>query len=436
MGKFNIIDQINSSSNLLSLPQVLSELLAEIEKEDFSADSLAAIILKDPSLTGRILKMANSSFYKRSLDIKTVNQAISMMGVNTVKCLALSSAIFHPEKISEESGVDAQRFFEYILSVATASRMIAEQIDSSTEEAFVSGLLHDIGLMFLIHHYPKEYSRIINAAEKTGTLTEAEKNVFGLDHTTISCTLAKAWRLPKVLCEAIDAHHNRIIGDSTNTLQNIVRLAVALSQDRFTGYSQDLEDRLFVISEYAELLGVSQEQIDQISSELLKETLKYADYLGVDIGNVEDMLIRANQEIWKTYVLVENLFREREELSKSLLEEERSKGAMESKNIAMATMSHYMNNAVMAIFGRTQIMNMYLNKGKNDKLLEMLPGAIEKIDNSLKKIIAVLEEMKEVSPIDREKFDSMSNALNIDDLIARRMEMMKDAGAWETTVES
>lgn len=436
MDKFNILEQINSSSNLLSLPQVLSELLSEIENEDFSADSLAAIILKDPSLTGRILKMANSSFYKRNTDIKTVHQAISMMGVNTVKCLALSSAIFHPDKISEKSGVDAQQFFEYILSVATASRMIAELIEYSVEEAFVSGLLHDIGLMFLIHHYPDQYSQIISAPDKSGSIIDAEKAVFGLDHTNVSSALTNAWRLPKEICEAVDAHHNRIIGNSANKLQNIVRLAVALSQDRFTGYSHDLEDRLFVISEYAQLLNISQKQIDHISSELMKETLKYADYLGVDIGNVEDMLIRANQEIWKTYVLVENLFREREELSKSLLEEERSKGAMESKNIAMATMSHYMNNAVMAIFGRTQIMSMYLHKGKNEKLLENLPADIAKIDNSLKKIIAVLEEMKEVSPIDREKFDSMSNALNIDDLIARRMELMKDAGAWELTVES
>ncbi len=122
MDKITILEQIRTKNNLLSLPQVLSEVIVETSKDDFSVDKLGDIILKDPSLTGRILKMSNSSFYNRLSEIKTVHQAISVMGVTTVKCLALSSSIFHPEKIEKDTGVDAKKFFAYILSVASASK--------------------------------------------------------------------------------------------------------------------------------------------------------------------------------------------------------------------------------------------------------------------------------------------------------------------------
>ena len=86
MDKSTILEKIRSHSNLLSLPQVLSEVIIETAKDDLSADKLGDIILKDPTLTGRILKMSNSSFYNRLSEIKTVHQAISVMGVTTVKC--------------------------------------------------------------------------------------------------------------------------------------------------------------------------------------------------------------------------------------------------------------------------------------------------------------------------------------------------------------
>ena len=103
-------------------------------------------------------------------------------------------------------------------------------------------------------------------------------------------------------------------------------------------------------------------------------------HLGVDIGNIEDMLIRANQEIWKSYLTIENLFRERQELSRNLLLQERERGAIESKNIAMATLSHYLNNATMAIYGRSQLLRLMLKKGEHERLLEKLDNDLEVVD--------------------------------------------------------
>ena len=129
MSKIDILEQIKSNERLLSLPQVLSEILKEVGKDSFSSDSLAKIILKDPSLTSRLLKMANSSFYQRVVEITTVHQAVSVLGVTTVKCLTLSASVFNPDRIERSIGIDPKEFFAYSLSIASASEKIARVLN-------------------------------------------------------------------------------------------------------------------------------------------------------------------------------------------------------------------------------------------------------------------------------------------------------------------
>ncbi len=437
MNKIDILEQIRNNENLLSLPQVLSEVLKEVGKDDFTADSLARIILKDPSLTGRILKMANSPFYQRVAEIKTVPQAVSVLGVTTVKCLALSTSVFNPDKIAAASGVDPKEFFAYSLCIASASEKIARTIsNTSPEEAFIAGLLHDIGILFLLHHYPHEYARIVRKEVSAESLVDAEIAMFGIDHSEIGYHLAETWRLPDYVTESIADHHKQRSEEATHVLQDVLGLAVQLTSDRFSGFETDLEDRLQRINDLSARLSLDKAQVDEISSSLLAGTIGTAEYLGVDIGNIENMLVRANQEIWKSYLTIENLFRERQELSRNLLLQEREKGAIESKNIAMATLSHYLNNATMAIYGRSQLLRMMLKKGETDRILEKLGGDLEVVDRSIEKIVAVLEEMRDISPIDQRKFYDMSRALNIDDRIEKRLARMDADGEWASQVET
>ena len=435
MDRIAIIEQIRSNNKLLSIPQVLSQVLEEVGKEDFSPDKLARVILKDPTLTGRVLRLVNSSFYQRVARIKTVNQAISVLGVTTVKCMALSTSVFHPDKVTRESGVDAGALFTYEMAIAAASEQIAGTVKyKAREEAFIAGLLQDLGILFLIHHYPKEYRKI--TARKLGvqSLLEAERHVFGIDHAEVGGYLAEAWKLPEYVIRAIRSHHDLADPESDDQLSNIVRLAVLLTSDHFSGYETNIEKRLAAINTMAEVLGISKEQVDEISSSLLPRTITTAEFLGVDIGDIEQMLVKANQEIWKSYLTIENLFKERQELSRKLLAEEHAKGAESSKNVAMATLSHYLNNAVMAIYGRSQLLRLQHSKGVDDQLVARLPENLDVVDRSVRKIVAVLEEMKDISPIDSNKFSSMSEALNIDDRIARRLEKMEKARDLTTVV--
>ncbi len=427
MDRNNVVNHIKSNSQLLSLPQVLAELLEEVGKEDLSPDTLARIILKDPSLTSRILRLSNSAYYQRLAEIKTVNQAVSVLGVTTVKCMALSTSVFHPDKVARESGVNPKSFFAYILSVAAASEKIARATrHRAPEEAFIAGLLCDIGVLYFTHHYPREYRPIVTGKVAATGLREAEQKVFGIDHTEVGCMLSRQWRLPGSITDAIAGHHQDSRGDNDDLLCDAVRLAVRLSSEGFSGFETDQEGRLGEISMLADRLSLSRDVIDEISGSLLSGTLEAAEFLNIDIGDIEDILVRANQGIWKSYLTIDHLFKERRELSRKLLEEERIKGALESKNIALATLSHYLNNAVMGIYGRSQLLRLLLDKRQEDRLIKELPASIEVIDQAVQKIVAVLEEMKDISPLDYKHFDNLSQALNIDDRINRRLAKMSD----------
>ena len=436
MDKITIIEEIRHNKQLLSLPQVLSEVLEEVGREDFTSDSLATIILKDPSLTGSILRLANSAFYQRFNEIKTVNQAISVLGVTTVKCLALSTTVFHPDKIAGESGVEPRDFFNYVLGIAAASEKIAQMIGyESPEEALIAGLLNDIGVMYFLHHYPREYRKIITRDDNRQSLVDAEREALGIDHCEVGSHLAETWKLPDYIVKSITDHHSLTDIAQSETLSNIVRLAVLLAKDNFSGQYYGLEERLDAIHRISGALSLSKSKVDEISFSLMTWSIEMAEYLGLDIGNYEEMLAKANKEIWQSYLTIENLFKERQELSRKLLVEERNRGAIESKNIAMATLSHYLNNAAMAIYGRSQIMRMLSDKGNSEKLIEQIPTSLDTIDNAVKKIVAVLEEMKKISPIDEVDFYNVSKAMNIDDRINERMSEMIEDSRWNAQVE-
>lgn len=212
-------------------------------------------------------------------------------------------------------------------------------------------------------------------------------------------------------------------------MTNILSLATLLTNNSFEHYGWDPLERMTWTGELAGTLGLSKADVESISSTLLAEALQAAEFLDADIGSVEDLLTRANKEIWRTYLIVHNLYQERQELSQKLLKEERAKGAIESKNIAIATLSHYVNNAAMAMYGRTQLLRQRFNKGDVQRTLEILPTSLNVIDNAIRKTVAVIAEIKEISPIDDVEFYNMSQAMNLDDRIERRMkELANDSG--------
>jgi len=427
MKELKYVEKIRGEDSLLSMPQSLSKILSTINTSDFSMDDLARIIMNDPGLTSKVLRMANSAFYRHQAEIGTVNQAVVMLGFTQVKCLALSASVFRSELFESKYGIDIKDMFSHFISVALGCKMLAEAADfKDTEEAFIAGLLHDIGLVFFLHHFPNDYMEVIRNYEKYPSLMKAEKEILGIDHAEIGRLLAEKWNFPAGLCDAIGQHHQ--VANSIESTQTVhfVQLSRLISKPIIDNRPQNMEHRVGSIAQLCELIHVDRMKVHDISSSLLAETLETAEHLGIDIGDPADVLTRANKELFNSYLTIENLFRERQDLSQQILVEERRAAVLETKNIAIATLSHYINNAAMAISGRGQLIKMLI---KNDTVIdkdEKLEPIVDVVDKSVKKIMAVLQELRELTDLDQMEKYSESQAINIDDRIKARLAKMED----------
>ena len=169
MKELKYVEKLQRDNSLLSLPQSLSQILAMVGRDDCSMDDLSDVILKDPGLTSRILKMANSSFYRQSSKISTVKQAVVMLGMMQVKCLALSSSVFQTGRLEDKFHFDMKELFGHFISVAIGCNMLAELVEyRASEEVFISGLLHYINKLYepVIYYQHPYYSYNIEQGMK------------------------------------------------------------------------------------------------------------------------------------------------------------------------------------------------------------------------------------------------------------------------------
>lgn len=206
-----IISRLESLRELPSIPNVLSEVLQAVDNLDLSAKSLAHIIEKDQALTARVLRVANSPFYGFSRKIATIDLAIVILGLNTIKEIVLSLVLKRFFASISKHLFDVHGFWNYSIYCGTAAKYLARKLDYRLSgEAFVAGLMHDIGILILIQYFASEFKLIREVQKKKSiALLDAEKEVLNSHHGEIGAWLAERWQLPQQLCEAIREHHNK-----------------------------------------------------------------------------------------------------------------------------------------------------------------------------------------------------------------------------------
>jgi putative nucleotidyltransferase with HDIG domain len=199
----NIKEIIENMPDLPTMPNVVSEALNLIRDPKSNANQLADIISKDISLTSQILKLVNSAYYGFSFQIATISKAIALLGLTKVKNLVLSVAI-KPMMVTQCSKI----LWEHSIRCAIGSETIAKSLGSiDPDEAFVMGLLHDIGKPVL-EIYNKNATNEINRLVGLGAdRRAAEKMMFGFDHTDVGAELVAKWNLPLIISTVVKYHH-------------------------------------------------------------------------------------------------------------------------------------------------------------------------------------------------------------------------------------
>jgi putative nucleotidyltransferase with HDIG domain len=427
MEKIRLLDQIQDSKDLLSIPQILGEVLEAVEADNTSPDTIAKIILKDASLTAKVLRMANSSYYSRNSEITTVQQGVRVLGVNAIKMIALSVSIMTKPRVEVFGDFDIRSVYFHMLGVGILTRTIAEKVEGvNSEEAFVAGLLHDLGRLYTMNLHPQALAEVQKRVSEGEDIIQVERDIFDVDHAELGAIIAANWHLPRQLQDVMRLHHAQGIAD--DPVINIVKIANMVTNSIYSTNLKTVERQLIEISKHTEPLGLDREFINSLTFVLLDETIDAAGHLGVDIGDTADLLSRANRELCKAYLMVEGMFKERQELSGRLLAEERSAGMVRSMNIAIATLSHYLNNVATAISGRVQLMQMQLQNGDLVDKKGKMPQALEVIEASINKMMAVLTEFKTLTNMEDEAFYNSSDAINIDERIKQRLQIDEPVG--------
>jgi len=223
---------VESIDGLPPLPEAVCRLCELAGDLDADIHEMARVVSEDQALTSRILRVANSAFFGLSGRIKTVSHAIVVLGFREIRNLALGVTVFALRFGRDRSSpLDHTDFWRHTVAVASAARMIGTYINlSDPEEAYVAGLIHDIGKLLLVEHFPTEYTETLWKASGDGcSLSEAEETVVGINHAEVGRKLCEHWKLPESLTRAVALHHRPIeemkAAPATERLAAVVRVA-------------------------------------------------------------------------------------------------------------------------------------------------------------------------------------------------------------------
>jgi putative nucleotidyltransferase with HDIG domain len=204
-----IIKYINQ---MPSLSTTVAKILEICNDPNASPADLNRIISLDPVLMAKVMKLINSAYYGLPHEITSLARAIIMLGINTVKNLALSTAVLTRLKNANQfSAIDMNGFWKHSLGVAVISKYIAKMRNIDTniiEEFFIAGLLHDIGKIPLNSIFSDKYLMAMTYSDrKQEPLISTERKIMPIDHTRVGLLILKAWKLGDTIFDAVINHH-------------------------------------------------------------------------------------------------------------------------------------------------------------------------------------------------------------------------------------
>jgi len=206
----NFVKRLNKREIVLpEIPSVVFELNEVIANPLSSADHIARVVNRSPSLTALLLKIVNSSFYGFPSKIDKVSHAVTLIGTREISGLALGISILSIFKNIPKEMIDMYSFLKHSLACGILSRILAAQKNfGQTEQLFVSGLLHDLGRLILYLYFTEESRNILSRARRGNKLLyQEEHDYLGCDHAQVGKQLMEQWKLPLILENNVLYHH-------------------------------------------------------------------------------------------------------------------------------------------------------------------------------------------------------------------------------------
>ena len=261
--------------NIPSLPEVVTKVIQLVQDEKSSSSLLAKVISQDAGLTTRVLRLVNSSYYGFSRQIGTIQEAITILGITTIRGLVLSSSIFKmfSPKASEKTVFDYSKFWKHNLLTAIGAKFLSELLFyQGKDDVFSAAILHDLGKVILAQYEPKNYAQayaLTYGSFDSKKNLKLEEEFCETNHCKIAHTVACAWNLPEVISDVILYHHSPNESEKFKLPCIIVYVADILSN--LVLEDRKLDFNLFDIDLLAEF-SISQDDIQYVYDKLVSET--------------------------------------------------------------------------------------------------------------------------------------------------------------------
>ncbi len=314
---------VSSIHEIGSLPQSLAAVLKALNNPASGMNEIAGVISKDVSLTTRVLKMVNSAQYGRHHKVSKVSEAVKVMGLNSIKMLTLSSSVFGmiPDKELADR-CDIKRIWRHLIETATTARRIADETGyADKEEAFVAGILHDLGIIIMLLYYKEKYLDVIDTMKaERKCLTDVEKENFAFTHCDIGAEMVNSWKLPPQLAFVVGNHHrfdHKGLMPEDAELNNIIALADRLTLGPFDEYYPEVEENILFIRSACAKLNLNIQTANNIRKDSIHQAIELAQYLELDVGEIINILTEANERLAELYFSLENLYLERQQVQNS-----------------------------------------------------------------------------------------------------------------------
>ncbi len=278
-----IIARLRRSGDIKSVPAVLKKILDAVYRDRCSTVELGRIIEKDQALAAKVLRLANSAYYGLSRRVDTISRAVTILGFKMVRNIAITASVYDNFVGLGNIEFDGIGLWTHSLATAIASKELMGGIQTGkAEQAFLSGILHDIGIPFIVCYFQEEYEEIcqIKANDSKKNFHDAEKEVLGCTHAEIGWFVCDMWYIPNALLEPIRYHHDYELSSDSAAITAAVHCANEIVKAMGLGSSVVPQVAEMNMSAW-ELLGINDADLPQIILAIKKKFILAQDFINL-----------------------------------------------------------------------------------------------------------------------------------------------------------
>lgn len=263
LAKESLKSVVSAMDSLPSLPSLYAQIMDELRNENSSMQELGEIISKDLGMATKILQLVNSAFFGIPRHIEKPVHAVNLLGIDTVKALVLSVEVFSEFEQNKLKAFDIESLWNHSIMTGELAMEIAKTEEADKQminDAYMAGLLHDVGKLILADHFPDEQREIIELVKKENIpLNDSETRVLGAGHAEVGAYLLGLWGMTDPIVEAVAFHHNpQICPIQTFGPLTAVHIADALDSPSYNSDKQTSVEHSIMDAEYIGRIGLSE----------------------------------------------------------------------------------------------------------------------------------------------------------------------------------